>query len=121
MAQKGTIRDVQPTLRGGALRVRVRVVRESGELQEAWLPDRELSALLPRSLLAGRTRRVPEVLLETIEPILRRLTAGREVRLWEYGGAAYCSFPSWRSVRFLPEEKLEPALQQDAVGDGHVQ
>ncbi len=110
MAEKGTIRDVQPTLRGGRLKALARVVREGGELQEAWLPDRELSALLPRSLLAGGSREVPGELLETIEPILRRLTAGREVRLWEYGGATYCSFPSWRSVRFAGQQPGEPVL-----------
>jgi hypothetical protein len=102
MAQTGTIRDVRPALRDGRLKIVAQVVLSGGEQQEAFLPDRELSALLPRSLLAGERKEVPDTLLTTIQPILRRLVAGREVRLWEYRSDRYCSFPSWRSVRFDP-------------------
>jgi hypothetical protein len=121
MALKGIIRETRPSLRGGRLRVVVRVAGPDGRDVDAFLPERELAALLPRTLLAGDRREVPASLLQTIAPLVRRMAAGREVRVWGYGEGLYCSFASWRSVRFVTEEPGEPAPGQDAEGDGDVQ
>ncbi len=121
MARQGTIREVRPCLKDGRLKVVARVSTEEEGFKEAFLPDREVAALLPRSLLAGSCREVPDSLLDTLRPILHRLAAGREVRLWEYHERLYCSFPSWRGVRFEQEQPGKPVLEENAAGHGHVQ
>ena len=100
---KGVIVDVRPVLSGQRLRVVARVRTEECGPVDAYLPDREVAAFLPRSLLVGESRAVPRDLLGTIAPILRRFVAGRQVRLWQYESATYFSFPSWRSVKFRPD------------------
>ncbi len=101
-AASGEIKSVRPILKNGRLRVVMKIACDSGEIQEAYLPDREISALLPRSILAGQEekRDVPRQMLATIRPIITRMTRGRRVRVWAYGEDRYASFLSWRSVRF---------------------
>jgi hypothetical protein len=102
----GRIKEVEPYLEAQRLKVRLGVLTEEEDLEggpflrEVFLPQREIAALLPRSLLAGDNRQVPKELLETIAPILARLVTGRAVRLWSYESRAYASFLSWRGVRF---------------------
>ena len=96
----GWVDEASPVLEGECLKVRLRVTAESGENLEAWLPERELAALLPRSILAGAERQVPPELLSTIEPMLARLVTGRQVRVWRYRDRGYASFLPWRAVRF---------------------
>ena len=67
------------------------------------LPDRELAALLPRSILAAGGDPAPQ-LLETIAAILQRTVIGRRVTVWEDGGRRYLAFLSWSSVRFRVEQ-----------------
>jgi hypothetical protein len=98
---QGVIVDVRPILKGNRLRVVARVRKEDREQIDAYLPDREVSALLPRSVLVGEARTVPRQLLMTVSSIIRRMTAGRPVRLWRYGDDYYFSFLSWRNVSFL--------------------
>jgi hypothetical protein len=101
---KGVVVEITPVLVEGRLKVSARIrTNEEGELQ-AYLPDREVAAFLPRSLLVGRASQAPPGLLDTMRPILSRFAVGRQVRTWDYGEERYCSFPSWRSVRFREEE-----------------
>ena len=98
--------------------------------------DREVAAILPRSILLGGSCRATAAMLGTLEPIVVRMTEGRVVRMWQYDGRWYCSFLPWKSVRFATEEQegpragpsvaearegLVPALHQDPEGDGNVQ
>ena len=97
---RGRIDAVQPLIQDSRLRVRLTVCRGDGQRHFAFLPDRELSTLLPRSILLASLREVPRNLLNTIDPILQHLLRGREVRLWQYEEYWYASFLPWRSVRF---------------------
>jgi len=97
---RGRIETVQPLIRDCRLKVQLTVYEADGQKYLAFLPDRELSTLLPRSILLGSLREVPRELLETIDPMLQRLVKGRSVRLWQYSEAWYASFLPWRSVRF---------------------
>jgi hypothetical protein len=97
---KGTVSSVEPVLLKDRLKVVAEVQTDEGKLCKAYMPDREVAALLPRSVLLGDSTKAPPEMLGTIKPILARMTERRSVRLWEYGGRFFFSFPSWRSVRF---------------------
>jgi hypothetical protein len=97
---RGRVDSARALLEGERLKARLHVTADTGETYEAYLPDRELSALIPRSVLVGEDTTAPPQLLETIEPILTRLTLARRVRIWSYQERRYASFLSWRSVRF---------------------
>ena len=97
---RGRIEAVQPLILDSRLRVQLTVCRSDGQQYFAFLPDRELSALLPRSILLPSLREVPGKLLDTIDPMLRHLIKGRVVRLWQFEERWYASFLPWRSVRF---------------------
>ncbi|MBA7622604.1 hypothetical protein ES703_29982 [subsurface metagenome] len=100
MSINGKIKSIQPVLIEGRLKVVASVATDTGEVKEAFLPDRELSALLPRAILSGQDKEVPKELLNTLEPIIKKMAAGRKVRMWNYQEKNYVSFLSWRSVRF---------------------
>jgi len=102
-AVMGRVEEARPVLEGERLKARLRVTMADGQTLEAWLPDRELAALLPRSILVGAERRAPPELLSTIEPMLVRLAMGRQVRVWSYRERSYASFLPWRPVRFAAE------------------
>jgi hypothetical protein len=104
---KGTAVRVHPQLQGERLRVVVTLKTDEGEMMEAQMPDREISALLPRSILLGQGARAPLSLLGTVQPILARLTEGRRVRVWLYKERWFLSFPGWRGVRFVDEQAAE--------------
>ena len=97
---RGRIEAVQPVIRDSRLRVQLTVCEVDGQEHLAFLPDRELSTLLPRSILLASLREVPRELLDTIDPMLRHLIKGRVVRLWQFEERWYASFLPWRSVRF---------------------
>jgi hypothetical protein len=97
---RGRVDSAQTLLEGERLKAKLRVTADSGEAYEAYLPDRELAALIPRSVLVGEEPIAPPQLLQTIEPMLARLTQSRRVRLWSYRERRYASFLSWRSVHF---------------------
>jgi hypothetical protein len=99
----GTAVRVHPQLLGERLKVIVTLKTDEGEVIEAQMPDREISALLPRSVLLGTGARAPVSLLGTVQPILARLTEGRRVRVWQYKDRWFLSFPGWRGVRFVEE------------------
>lgn len=104
---RGTLISVRPQLREKRLAVIAEVKTDGGEVLEAYMPDREVSAVLPRSVLLGSSRTAPLSLLETIAPILSRMSEGRAVRAWKYKDRWFFSFQQWRGVRFeedpLPE------------------
>ena len=97
---KGRVETVHPVIEGSRLKVRLTVFAPNGQQHFAFLPDRELSALLPRSILLGSLRDVPQGMLKTIDPMLNKLVRGREGRVWQYSERWYASFLPWRSVRF---------------------
>ena len=96
----GRVEEAHPILEGERLKAKLLVAADSGESLAAYLPDRELAALLPRSLLVGNARTAPVELLGTLEPMLGRLAQGRRVRVWSYRDRRYASFLPWRGVRF---------------------
>jgi hypothetical protein len=98
---RGKIIKINPVVNSGRLKIIARVLMQKKGLIKAYMPDRELSALLPRSLLVMNKKQVPQRLLEAIGPIIRRMTLGRQVRLWQYEERFYFSFLSWREVKFL--------------------
>jgi hypothetical protein len=87
----------------------------------ALLPDREISALLPRHILLGESTRAPRELLETLTAIVEKLTVGRRVHVRENRSHRIACFPSWRSVRFTGEEGTVPGLHDDTEGHGDIQ
>jgi hypothetical protein len=110
----GTIVKARPELQGQRLKVAVSVRLDTGEMVEAQMPDREVSAILPRSILLGGTARAPVSLLETVRPILERMSEGRRARLWFYKERWFLSFQPWKGVRFVADEP-PPALPQARV------
>ena len=101
---KGTVTSVRPELQLQRLRVVAEVKTDRGETLLAHMPDREVSALLPRSVLVGSARTAPVSLLDTLAPILSRMTEGRPVRVWHYKERWFFSFQQWRGVRFQEED-----------------
>ena len=97
---RGVVQEVRPVVRKGRMRVVARIRTEECGVVEGYLPDREVSALLPRYVLIGEAKEAPRRLLRTISPILRRVAKGRRVRLWKYGDDTYFGFLPWRAVRF---------------------
>jgi hypothetical protein len=97
---RGIIVAVRPILVEKRLRVVARVLKEDRSRVDAFLPDREVAALVPRSVLLGQARRAPKQILKTISSIIKRMVAGRPVRLWQYGESYYFSFLSWRPITF---------------------
>jgi hypothetical protein len=114
--ERGTLMRARPVLAGERLRVVAEVRSPSGEVREVSLPDREVAALLPRSILLGGSCRAPLSMLDTLEPILSRMTVGRVVRMWQYADRWYCSFLPWKSVRFVPEDAGPPSAALPAIG-----
>jgi len=88
---KGRVETVRPVIEGSRLKVRLTVFEPNGQ---------QHFAFLPRSILLGSLRDVPQGMLKTIDPMLNKLVRGREVRLWQYSERWYASFLPWRSVRF---------------------
>lgn len=97
---RGVVSSIKPILKNERLKAVARVRVEKGNECEAYLPDREMSAILPRSILLGEASKAPPAMLDTIKPILRRMTEGRCVRLWQYNNRYFFSFLPWKSVRF---------------------
>jgi hypothetical protein len=106
---KGTIIRVKPDLVTDRLKVVATIKSDSGEIMQAHMPEREISALLPRSILLGTGTRAPLSLLDTVEPILSRMSEGRQVRVWQYKDRWFFSFLPWRNVRFLADTVDEAA------------
>ena len=63
---KGTVVRVKPQLDTDRLKVVATIRADTGETVEAHMPEREISALLPRSILLGSGTRAPLSLLDTV-------------------------------------------------------
>jgi hypothetical protein len=111
----GTIVRARPELQGQRLKVVASVRMDAGEVVEAQMPDREVSAILPRSVLLGGTTRAPVSFLDTVRPIVERMSEGRRARLWLYKERWFLSFQPWRGVRFVDDE---PPPVLDRAVDG---
>jgi hypothetical protein len=111
---KGIVAQVHLEILAQQLKVTATVRVESGEAVVAQLPDREVSAILPRSVLVGTARTAPASLLGTLQPILSRMTEGRQVRIWQYRERWFFSFVAWRGVRFVEDQ--EPAAVRSPPG-----
>jgi len=96
----GKVLDLKTVLKTGHIRITARIKEQNGRVFSAVLPDRELSALVPRSILLGESSNAPENMLDVIESILRKAVRGRRVRYWEYQNTEYFSFLSWRNIKF---------------------
>lgn len=106
---QGTVISVHPELQQQRLKVVATVKTLSGEMLQAHMPDREVSAILPRSVLLGPARTAPLSLMGTVGPILSRMTEGRCVRVWQYKERWFFSFQQWKAVRFLDDGPNDPA------------
>jgi hypothetical protein len=102
---KGTVIEVRPELQGNRLKVVASVKTETGEVMQAHMPDREMSAILPRSVLLGTGTKAPLSLLDSLKPILARMTEGRQVRVWLFKERWFFSFQAWRGVRFVTDSE----------------
>ncbi|MGA2974762.1 MAG: hypothetical protein ABSF77_05575 [Spirochaetia bacterium] len=115
---KGTIVKTRPELLSGRLRIVASVKSDAGEVLEAQMPDREVSAILPRSVLLGGGTVAPVSLLETVAPIVARMSDGRRVRVWSFKERWFLSFQPWRSVRFVGDADGEERAQDREAVDG---
>jgi hypothetical protein len=114
--ERGTVTRARPLLNNDRLRVVVEVRADSGEVRQASLPDREVAAILPRSILLGSSCRAPVSMLGTIEPIVARMSEGRVVRMWRYDERWFCSFLPWKPVRFVAEDAGPPSACGEPAG-----
>jgi hypothetical protein len=101
---QGKITEIRPVIREGRLKVIAKILVREWGFKDAYLPDREVSTLLPRCILAGNERHLPRKFLSVIAPIVRRMAVGRDVRIWTYGEEHYFTFLSWKNIRFDVEE-----------------
>jgi len=111
---RGTVISVHPELLKQRLKVVATVRTDTGETMDAYMPDREISAVLPRSVLLGQARTAPLSLLDTLSPILARMTEGRLVRVWQYKERWFFSFQQWKGVRFLEADGKHAAATATA-------
>jgi len=110
---KGTVVRVWPELQAEKLKVVATIKSDTGEVINAHMPDREMSAILPRSVLVGAGATAPRSLLDTLQTILARMTEGRLVRVWEYRDRWFFSFQPWRGVRFTADGAAVASAQGD--------
>ena len=97
---RGNVIDAYTKIIENRLRVIASIQTEGGDVIKAFLPDREISVILPRSILLGEQKEASPEILQTIRPVVLRLVKDREVRLWQYKDKQYFAFLSWRSVSF---------------------
>ncbi len=96
----GTIKKIECFTENGKLRVRALIIDEKQHKLKAILPSREIAAIVPKYVLLGDVNRADQSILETIQSILKRMTEGRKIRIWNYQGITYFSFIQWKNVRF---------------------
>ncbi len=129
----GKIVFIRPAVRRGRLFARVTVQTERSGYCQARLPERELAALVPRSLLVCGRAEAPRSLLGIVGSLLKRTASGRRVRVHRGpGGERLVTFLPWKYVRFrgpgsgspgpaASGQGGEPMLHEDAEGHGHVE
>lgn len=102
--QIGRITAVRPEVFEKRLQLKAEIRCEEGQMTEALFPQRETAAIVPKFILLGSQKTASCGLLETIHSTASGLAIGRTVRIWEYNDRLYCSFCSWRDVKFNTEE-----------------
>jgi len=100
--------SVHPELREYRLKVFATMKADSAKTLQAHMPDREVSAILPRSVLLGEARTAPVSVMETVSPIISRMIEGRLVRVWQCKTKWLFSFR--KGVRFLDAEDGGPRV-----------
>ena len=96
--QRGKIAKVGLEIVNQSLRAYLTVQDEEGLVIEAALPQREIAALLPRSVFLGEANSVPVSLLADLQITIEKLLLNRMVELWEYREKMYCGFEKWRNI-----------------------
>ena len=102
--EKSYITGIDLEVENGRLRAYVDLVSDGSEPVNAELPQRELSTLLPRTILLGDGKTIDGDTFETMRSTLSRLVSGRAVRTWEYKESVYCGFLPWRNVNLEAEK-----------------
>lgn len=101
----GTVLDARPIVHKERLRVVAKISLNELGAVDAFLPDREVAALAPRSAIVGTARRASYDVLKAVDAALKPLVLGRVVRVWTYQSEFYCSFLPWRAVRITDEDE----------------
>ena len=96
-----TIINTRAIIKNEKLKIIARLRDEHGRVSDAYMPERETAALIPRFVLLGDSKTAESNLLETIHAIAERMSDGRKVRVWEYNEKRYFAFLQWGAVRFL--------------------
>ena len=96
--EKGVISEVKMGITNGSLRATVLVEGDDGSSIEAGLPQREIAALLPRSVFLGAGDSLTAPLLSDLQSTIEKLLIRRPVELWEYKERMYCGFEKWRNI-----------------------
>jgi hypothetical protein len=97
---KGIIVEIKPLLKGEKLKVLAKIKTKEAGMIKAYFPERELAALLPKKILVGDSRQAQVELLGTIMTIIKRMSCGRTVKLWQFKENYYFCFNLWKNVRF---------------------
>ena len=92
---------VKAEKRGERLALVIIVDHEDYGRVSAQLPDREKSALLPRSLLCPEVLELSEGSLPVLTETAEKLIVGRKVKIWKFREEWYCGVPSWRAVKII--------------------
>ncbi len=100
----GIVLDARPIVHKERLRVVAKVLLDELGSVDAFLPDREVAALAPRSSIVGTARCASYDVLQAVDVVLKPLVTGRVVRVWTYQSEFYCSFLPWRAVRITDED-----------------
>jgi hypothetical protein len=100
---RGRIISIHPKITRQKLKVLATIQSKSEGLLQAFMPERELAALVPRCILLADKRQAPAQLLSTITVMIKRMALARTVRIWKYREHYYFSFISWGEVRFVDE------------------
>ncbi len=100
---RGRIVCVQPKISNQKLKVTATIHTKKQGLLQAFMPDRELSALVPRCIMLADKKQALPQLIPAITAMLKRMSLGRTVRIWKYDEHYYFSFIPWREVKFCDE------------------
>ena len=69
---KGKVINIRPILMDKKLKVAAKIETEKWGIVDAFLPQREIAALLPRSILIGKETKVSRKILHSL--LLKRMT-----------------------------------------------
>lgn len=93
-----TVKGITVDTSTGRLTMQLTCSSQEQELISVQLPDREVSALIPRELFQENKNN--PVILTKLTEISTKLLVGRQVRLYDYRGGTYAGFPRWKGLTF---------------------